>query len=506
MKRILTAVLVVLAGMQASAQVSSPGTGINWNFDSLANHFPTAVTRQSATEYRVSSLINISPADTFMENRAVTVRFDSAATMSFRKCVVRMATSGGTGNLITLTSSDTAKKFLRVRLDSVQANFGSTRITYGKGMSLIYSTATFADCTFSNNKTTAPDPSGALSLLGSYGRVENSVFRDNSRSGITIGATGLSGLHVDGSLFIHNNTENGNYPQINIGTANDSGIVIRNCNIQGRYPRAGAIGFLNVTSSNYKILIADNIIYGNRYGVAVTGRGVSGIIANNIIDSNCIENNPMLGGSGLNFQGDSSQHIIVTGNTIRRNLWGVTIQISSATARSPQVSFGRINPVQVADTGRNTFLNNGNNNEVFAIYNNSPDTIWAQNNTWDDTTYAGIENTVYHRADTSSLGWVIFTPRYIIPAQPPQNVITISGNDGASVWPNPVSNGGTLYVKTAKDLDSWQLISITGQRLNSAMNVGRKEASIAINNLPAANYYLILQGKDWKRTVPVVIH
>lgn len=502
---LFTTVLAVMAGMQAFAQVSTPGTGVNWNFDSLATHLPTAVTRQSATEYRVSKLVNVSPTDSFIENRPVTVMFDSAATINFSKCVVRLTTTGA-GNMITLTANDTVKKFLRIRVDSVMnASFTATQITHGKGMSLIYSTATFEGCNFASNKTTTPDPSGALSLLGSNGIIRNSIFRENSRSGITIGATGASGLRVDSSQFLYNNTDNGNYPQINIGTANDSGIVIRNCNIQGRYARAGAIGFLNITTANYNIHIANNTIYGNRYGIAVTGRGVSGIIANNTIDSNCIENNPLLGGSGLNFQGDSSQHIIVTGNTIRKNLWGVTIQVSSATARSPQISFGRISPVQAADTGRNTFAANGNNSTVYAIYNNSPDTIWAQNNTWDDTTYAGIENTVYHHADSATLGWVIYTPRYIAPVTPPQQVINVSGDESVQVWPNPVSNGGFVQVKTKRDLDSWQIISVNGQLMNSGSMNGRKEMVIPVRDLPPANYYLILQSKDWRKAAPLIV-
>lgn len=507
MKQLFTAMLVTMTGVQLSAQVSTPGTGVRWNFDSLATHFPTAVVRQSASEYLVTSLVNVSPIDSFVEHRAVTVKFDSAATLNFTKCVVDLSTTGGAGNLITLTANDTNKKFLRVRLDSVRkANFAFTELTYGKGMSLIYSVAAFTDCNWANNRTAAPDPSGALSLLGSYGHITNSTFRENSRSGITIGATGVSGLHVYSSQFMYNNTDNGNYPQINIGTASDSGIVVRNCNIQGRYPRAGAIGFLNITNVNYNILIADNTIYGNRYGIAVTGRGVSGIIANNTIDSNCIENNPMLGGSGLNFQGDSSQHIIVTGNTIRKNLWGVTIQLSSATARSPRVSFGRINPAQAADTGRNTFEQNGNNGAVYGIYNNSPDTIWAQNNSWDDTTYAGIEATVFHHADSTALGWVIYTPRYIVPQTPPQNVVTVAGSEGVSIWPNPVSNGAMLQVRTEQALERWQLVSVTGQQVNSGLVNGQKGVAIPVNGLPAANYYLVLKGKQWQQTVPVVVH
>src|SRR5690606_23599796 len=96
----------------------------------------------------------------------------------------------------------------------------------------------------------------------------------------------------------------------------------------------------NITQADYTIQIDGNTIVNNRYGVAVVGRGVTGYIVNNTIDSNNIEGEPMLGGSGLNFQGDTSIQVVAAGNYIANNLWGVTVIAGNSS--SPRVSLGRV--------------------------------------------------------------------------------------------------------------------------------------------------------------------
>ena len=505
MKKLLLMLLGGCAFAAAHAQVSTPGTGVNWNFDSLVAHYPAVITQTTPLNYTVNNVITISPTDTLEEHRVVTVSFDSAATISFKKCTAILQ-GGGLGS-ITFKASDTTKRFVRLRLDSVQTGrFAFLNVSYSKGMSLIYSRATFDNCIFSRVKGATSDPSGAVSLLGSYALISSCYFYDNSRSAINIGANGGSGLKVFDSYFLRNNTENGNYPQINIGTASDSGIVIKGCTINGLYPRGGAIGFLNVFAGNYKIDVSNNIIRGNRYGIAVNGRGVSGVIANNIIDSNCIENNPALGGSGLNFLGDSSINIIVTGNTIRKNLWGVTMQQSAAGAgKAPRVSFGRIAPILPVDTGRNVFDSNGNNNKIYAIYNNTVDTVWAQNNTWDDTSVAGIENTVFHRVDSAALGLVIFNPRYIAPVPPVTGVGTVPGNEEVQVWPNPVRNGDAILINSRQQISSYTLISVNGQVALRSEVRDAKCPPIQISGLAPGMYYLLIKGHNWQKINPVVV-
>lgn len=498
MKKIFYTLLSCFLGIAAHAQVSTPGTGVHWNFDSLANHFPTTVVRMGVDSFHITNVVNIQPTDTLFEANAAEVYLDSAATFNFKKCGVELLS-------VTFYAMDTGKKFLRVRLDSVLGGrFAFFEMRYGKGMSLINSRVVFENSRFFRNKTATPDPSGAVSFLGSYAEFSNTVFTENSRSALNVAANGNSGMKVIQSNFIRNNTENGNYPQINIGSVNDSGIVIRNCNIRGRYPRGGGIGFLNLIPSRYKIDIQGNTIYGNRYGIAVTGRNVYGIIADNTIDSNCIENNPMLGGSGLNFQGDSSLHIIVARNIIRQNLWGVTMQITNDTTRAPQVSFGRIAPLVPGDTGRNVFSNNGNNGMIYAIYNNTHDTVWAQNNTWDDTSMAGIEQTVFHHVDSAALGWVIFSPRYVAPVPPSQGVITVPGSGEVKLWPNPVRNGEMILVNSKLDIQSYAMYNVNGQRVASG-NAAGNQLPIRTGQFSAGIYYLALSGKDWKKIIPVVV-
>ena len=69
-------------------------------------------------------------------------------------------------------------------------------------------------------------------------------------------------------------------------------------------------------------------------------------------------------------------------------------------------------------------VNNGNNGELYDLYNNGTGTIYAQGNTWNVATQdsVSIEKVVFHKADNDALGLVIFMPAH----QPNTGVGTVT--------------------------------------------------------------------------------
>lgn len=89
------------------------------------------------------------------------------------------------------------------------------------------------------------------------------------------------------------------------------------------------------------------------------------------------------------------------------NLWGITI------VSGGNVNIGKL-CVDSTDSefnpGLNVFVNNGNNGILYDLYNNSPNTIYAQGNTWNVEVQdsVSIEEVIYHKNDDPNLGEVIF--------------------------------------------------------------------------------------------------
>src|SRR5690606_20038433 len=98
-----------------------------------------------------------------------------------------------------------------------------------------------------------------------------------------------------------NNTANSNRPQINMGTtmANEPLQIIQNTIIgDPAMEMAGGIAVANFVGGSINVMIDDNTIQNNRYGITIIGPSNSAFIRNNIIEDNNIQGDPNLGGSG----------------------------------------------------------------------------------------------------------------------------------------------------------------------------------------------------------------
>ena len=116
------------------------------------------------------------------------------------------------------------------------------------------------------------------------------------------------------------------------------------------------------------------------------------------------------GGSCVSiYDSSSSANIYMEGNWMEGGLWGITVPTGA-----PNINLGKIDDPEAADynPGNNTFVNNGNNGELYDLFNNGTATIWAQGNTWNVIVQdeESIEGVIYHQADDPSKGLVIFMP------------------------------------------------------------------------------------------------
>ncbi len=204
--------------------------------------------------------------------------------------------------------------------------------------------------------------------------VTNSTFGENGGPAIAGAANYSNPITIDDCEFLYNGMNNPNNPQLNLTSASD--VVVRNCIIIGERNNTNVGGIvvsdLYGVANNAHTLIEDNEIRDNRFGLSLY----------------------------------NNQTAVVRNNS----LWGISI------IGGKKINCGRIDVPETDEDynpGRNTFYNNGCYGEIYDLYNNSANTVYAQNNYWKTATTQdaeGIENCISHKVDNPTLGEVIFTP------------------------------------------------------------------------------------------------
>jgi hypothetical protein len=187
---------------------------------------------------------------------------------------------------------------------------------------------------------------------------------------------------------------------------------------------AGGIAVANFIGAAMSAQITHNEIADNRYGIAVLGGNNTGLISYNTLVGNNIQNNPMLGGSGINLNGELSTSYILHHNVIVDNLWGITIQGNA----QPNLGDGSED-----SPGHNQLYNNGNSGVDYALYNNTPGDIMAMDNFWGTANLEETEDVIFHKTDDLSLGQVFFDPIWT-----PVGITEIQ--DDIRIYPNPAQD------------------------------------------------------------------
>ncbi|MDY0076229.1 MAG: T9SS type A sorting domain-containing protein [Bacteroidales bacterium] len=399
MKTIYTLIFIVLAlSLNTQAQYVTPGNGNDYSLDDLVSQSGGVVSTNNGI-YFINGDLTISATDTLKILDAAVVRIAADIRPEFLGSFISNPQSGE----VVITAIDTltaGQEFKGLRFEDSPANyFANTRITHGGGLQFISSEVIFENCTFIHNSSS--NTSNVINYSNCNPIVRYCRFVENARSAIGSGANTEGSPQIMYNEFIGNTTDNSNRPQINLGPGGNDTLYIVGNYVEGVNDNVGGISVNSLVGvGDTKAVISDNIIINNRYGYAQIGSNISSRITDNIILDNNIQNNPSLGGSGLNFYGaDVSNKAVVRRNIIAGNLWGITSQevvaIDLGTATNP---------------GGNVFYNNGNSGQTYAFYNNTAQDVNAIGNYWGTNEVAVAETYIFHQADDATLGLVTYEP------------------------------------------------------------------------------------------------
>lgn len=471
-KIILSALLTFLSFTLAFAQdYTTPNTGVTWTLDDIAAVSPTTITI-SGSDYTLWGNLTIA------ENDAVIIDSDLTLSIDAAKLITVFGTFTVDSNAVTITALDENAPYEGFRFEEFsEINIQNATIEYGGGLRVLTETFSIDNCTLTNNVSGATT-SAVIQLSRGMPQITNNTISFNENPAIGSAANSAVSAYIFNNTIEGNNQANSNRPQINLGTtlANEPLQIIQNTIIgEPALDQAGGIAIANFVGGNVNVVIDNNIIRGNRYGITILGVNDSAEITNNTIEDNNIQGDPNLGGSGINLNSSAvSADVIVSGNEIRRNLWGITLQGSASINLGDDAN----NP------GNNLFSENGNGGEIYALYNNTANTISAKHNCWiegQQSTQQQVEDVIFHSVDDPTLGEVIFDPFLC-------GILGVAENnlENFSFYPNPVKNEINF-----NNILSFEIVEIYGVQGNliSSKTISEGLQTLSIN-LPSGLYFV----------------
>jgi len=404
-------ILFIVLSAQLVAQYITPGTGVNWNLDDLVVNSGGTVTG-TFPNYAINNKITVSATDRIYIIPGTAVTFSGSAS-GFEIY----------GKFLAVGTSVDSIWFKAALADSLGGSFNgfyfrdtavdsACIISYAKieyayyGLRCSDASPTLSysylwKCRRGANLSSNSNP------VISYNRIERSY-----EYGITL-TTGSSPL-IEYNELINNNSQNTSPKnQISIGTQGNNSPTIRYNVIEGgMFNRTGGISISTLLSgSSSSSEIAYNEIYNNSFGIALQGSNpITSYIHDNMIYNNNINPDVMTSGSGINAYGTDAVTPIISSNKISGNWWGITIQIGVVGQPGPHVNLGNTENADTTDDGRNIISGNVQGSDVYDLYNNTAETVYAQNNDWEVYDSLSIENHIYHFMDDTTLGLVIFIP------------------------------------------------------------------------------------------------
>ncbi|MEM0518243.1 MULTISPECIES: T9SS type A sorting domain-containing protein [Aequorivita] len=426
MKKTIFSVFFTLLSCALIAQdYTTPNTGVTYSLDDIAAASPSTIT-VSGSDYTLLGNLTIS------ENDALLIDADLTLLIDFEKRVTIFGDFTVDANAVTITALDENAPYDGFRFEEFSTiDIKNATITYGGGLRVLTETFSIDNCTLTNN-VSGTTSSAVIQLSRGTPQITNNTISSNSNPAIGSAANSAVSAYIFNNTIQGNNIANSNRPQINLGTtlANTTLEIIQNTIIgDPALDQAGGIAIANFVGGDVNVLIENNTIRGNRYGITILGNVDSAEIKNNIIEDNNIQGDPLLGGSGINHNASNvGTAIIVSDNQIRRNLWGITLQ-GSATANLGD---------DAGNPGNNIFAENENGGVVYALYNNTANPIMAKNNCWienQESTPEQVEDVIYHSVDDPTLGEVTFNPFLC-------GVLGVAENtaENFNFYPNPVKN------------------------------------------------------------------
>ncbi len=465
---------------------TTPNTGVTWTLDDIAAASPTTITI-SGSDYTLLGNLTISENDTVIIDSDLTLSIDAA------KLITVFGAFTVDSNAVTITALDENAPYEGFRFEEFsEINIQNATIEYGGGLRVLTETFSIDNCTLTNNVSGATT-SAIIQLSRGMPQITNNTISFNENPAIGSAANSAVSAYIFNNTIEGNNQANSNRPQINLGTtlANEPLQIIQNTIIGApALDQAGGIAIANFVGGNVNVVIDNNIIRGNRYGITILGVNDSAEITNNTIEDNNIQGDPNLGGSGINLNSSEvSADVIVSGNEIRRNLWGITLQGSASINLGDDAN----NP------GNNLFSENGNGGEIYALYNNTTNTISAKNNCWiegQQSTPEQVEDVIFHSVDDPTLGEVIFDPFLC-------GILGVADNnlENFSFYPNPVKN--EINFNNIFSFERVEIYGIQGHLISSkTISGGQQSLSI---NLPSGLYFVNFSNDSQTVTKKLIV-
>ncbi len=478
MKKITLCLLFIFTlSLPVAAQYETPGTGVNWTLDDIAADSPGTVTVSGSTYTLTENL-------TVALNDGLTIDTDITLQLASNVRITVFGTFSVTAGAVTITAVDEAQPYNGFRFEEFsQINIQNATIQYGGGLQVLTEDFTLNNCILRYNAS-GTATGAVVTLSRGMPVITNNSFLFNTNPALSSGATNQVSAYIFNNYIEGNNQTNNNRPQINMGPTrvNDTLKIIGNTIIGDRTKiMAGGIAVANLVGGTIRTIIEGNTIVDNRYGVTILGNNSYALIKDNIIEDNNTQNNPNLGGSGINLNTTVAGMVVdVTGNQIRRNLWGVTLQ---------GIAYGNFGD-DTDNPGGNVFADNGNGGTIYALYNNTPNNLTAKHNCWvedGEGTLAEAESVISHVVDIASLGEVTFDP---------------VNCDGLSVdepglqpfvmYPNPAKN--TLNFNNNQGFKNLDIYSLEGKHIYTT-TITQGDNHIVFS-LPTGMYFVNFTGEN----------
>jgi len=407
--RVILTVMAAWCVMVQGWGFKTKGDGTTYSFETLSQLDGSGVTAEMVDGrkvYTMSASDTIAAGDHFKAVDGGTVRMMGGVTLRIEGSADFESEEGYT--FVDASEGGTA---VGIVLNDVTSSVWTNCTFEGVGLKLTSCKAgNLTKCTFTKNNGTIGQSALVLTSDGGVFGIDRCTFTDNPKAAIASAANMFCNMEIKGCEFKNNGTLNGNTPQLNLTVAD--AVVVENCTITGNpaHTMVGAIGISNFYGrQGNNISIIGCTISDNRYGIGTVGP-MSITIKDNTLTDNKYEENPMNGGSGISLY-DPYQltTAMISGNRIEGSLWGVTV------IGCKDVNLGRTDvgtDDENYNAGGNTFKDNGNGGELYDLYNNSANTVYAQNNTWNvsSQTQEEIETVIVHKADDATLGEVIYWP------------------------------------------------------------------------------------------------
>ena len=475
----------------AFAQYVTPGTGVHWSLHELAAQSNGALIHVEFNNFVMYEDITLSSPDTLSIAESALIEIQNGLLLTVKGVLLSNPVTGG---YVTFTGNAAGKgNFKGIKFEnSTGSQLVYNEILYGGGVSLVGSDVYFGFCTIGFNDQALC--SGAITMSQCQPVIEGCTFYDNAGPAVMSPANGNAAPLILNNHLFNNVTANINMPQINLGTTGADTVVISGNTITGFYTMAGGMALSTLTGGEVKCSIENNTISNNRYGIAFIGSNITGVAKGNILFGNNIQNDPMQGGSGLNFYGGATNKVKVTDNDIFNNLWGITIQLNAAPNLGDADIFN-YNP------GGNSIWDNGNSGEIYDLYNNTPNPIKAENNNWGTHDVETVEAHIFHQPDNPSLGLVDY-----LPILDPASLQSLQpGENGPELWisPNPVKAGNLIQIVPANSSRTGssylcEITDIMGKIVwKACMASDMNEGFTVRADFPKGNYLIRIQdGTD----------